>query len=75
MNSSDLLEICKNNLRSAGRSPNFIREVPETCNGLRGMHLETDTQVGNLKLYYLHWVVATNGYAYQLVFWGNPRTS
>ncbi len=71
--SSQLAEIAKGNLESAATSAKFVKEVPETHNGVEGIRLETEAQLKNLNVYYVHWVITTNGYAYQLMCWGGQK--
>lgn len=67
---AQLAEIGKAHLEAAAQSSRVLSETPWRTNGLDGLVTETEAKVGQHSLYYLHWYIATNGYAYQLIGYG-----
>lgn len=67
---TQLAEIGKAHLQATAQSSRILSETPWRTNGLDGLLIETEAQLTQYSLYYLHWYVATNGYAYQLVGYG-----
>lgn len=62
-----LATVGKANLQSAATSSRVLSERPWQVNGLNGLLVVTEAQVGAYQFYYRHWYCFTNGYAYQLV--------
>jgi len=71
--SAQLAEIGKAHLQAAAQSSRILSEAPWRTNGLDGLVTESEAQVGQLSLYYLHCYIATNGYGYQLVGYGRSQ--
>jgi len=65
-----LADVGKAHLESAAQTSKVLKEKTFSKNGLNGLLVETDAQVRNLPLYYQHWYIATNGFAYQLIGYG-----
>lgn len=70
---AQLAEIGKAHLQASAPSSRVLSETSWRANGLDGLLIETDAQLTQYSLYYLHWYIATNGYAYQLVGYGRSQ--
>ncbi len=62
-----LAETGKARLQASSTSYRLISEAPLAVNGLDGVLVETEIQLGDYGLHYRHWYCVTNGYAYQLI--------
>jgi hypothetical protein len=62
-----LAEVGKAQLLAAASSSRVVSAMPWQVNGLNGLLVETEAQVGAYQIHYRHWYCATNGYAYQLI--------
>jgi tetratricopeptide (TPR) repeat protein len=65
-----LKEVVEANVRSVAKSVKVLQEQPRTVSGLRGICIHREAKVSRQDIFYVHWVCVTNGWAYQLVTWG-----
>jgi len=72
---SRLVEICKTSTRRDTTSYRLVKEGEVTRNGLAGWQTETQAAFQGHEYYLVHWILATNGFGYQLVTWGPPALS
>ena len=70
---AQLAEIGKAHLQAASESSRVLSETPWQTNGLNGLLVETEVRRSSYDVYYLHWYIATNGYAYQLIGYGRSQ--
>jgi len=70
MTTPQLVELGKAHVQSAATSSKIISETPYAVSRLEGTLVESEAQVGNYDLFYVHWYLATNGFAYQMVGYG-----
>ena len=68
-----LVELCKANLRQAATSYELITERGMTRNGLVGLQTESAANLQGHDCFLIHWMVATNGFGYQLLVWGSEK--
>ncbi|HWW00901.1 MAG TPA: transglutaminase domain-containing protein [Candidatus Acidoferrum sp.] len=68
-----LAEIGKAHLESAAESSRVVKETPYHLNGLDGLLVDTEVSLHGEALFYQHWYIATNGFAYQLIGYGLLR--
>jgi tetratricopeptide (TPR) repeat protein len=71
MNSTQLAELGKAHVQSAASSFQIFRQTSLKVNNMDGILVEYEAQASKLTLYYEQWFMATNGYAYQLVAYGD----
>ena len=72
-NSGQLAELAKGFLRSSASSVEVVREMPARRSAITGVQIESNVRVQGFSdkpLYYVQWVGAHGGYAYQLFCWG-----
>jgi len=67
------VEAAKSNLNSASKSAKFVSDTRTTMDGMPVAIFETEAELDNLSLYYVHRMIIHNGYAYQLITWGDIR--
>ncbi|MGB8356367.1 MAG: DUF3857 domain-containing protein [Chthoniobacteraceae bacterium] len=67
------VETAKSTLNSAAKSARFISDTRTTKDGMPAAIFETEADLDNLSLYYVHRMIIHNGYAYQLITWGDNR--
>jgi hypothetical protein len=70
---AQLAELGKARLQATAQSSRILSETSWGTNGIDGLLVETEAQLTQYSFYYLHWYVATNGYAYQLVGYGRSQ--
>ena len=68
-----LMEVVTANLRSVSDSARLVRQEPSRVGPLHGMILESEVELRRQKIAYAHWICVTNGWAYQLVGWGQQQ--
>jgi len=64
-----LADIAIANMKSAAESASVVDDNEHSVNGLKGILLRSNVQIGKLNLIYLHWVTVHKGFSYQCVFW------
>ena len=72
---SRLVEMCKTSTRRDATSYRLVKEGEVTRNGIAGWQTETQAAFQGHEYYLVHWIVAANGFGYQLVTWGPPALS
>lgn len=70
LDNAQLWEIAKENLELGGAAVRHTRTTQRLRQGLAGIEAETELRMLGQRLVYLHWLCATNGYAYQLIAFG-----
>jgi tetratricopeptide (TPR) repeat protein len=70
---AQLAEVGKAHLQASAESSRILSESPWRTNGLTGLLVETEAQRNLYTFYYVHWYIATNGYAYQLIGYGRSQ--
>ncbi len=68
---NQIAEVGRGQLKSATKTCVERESTNVVINGLSGLMVQTDVTLYNRKLSYCHWYCVTNGYAYQLVAWGD----
>jgi tetratricopeptide (TPR) repeat protein len=69
--SESMAEIAKANLRSGADTFTVLNEHGRTLQDMDGIQIDSEGRVHGLHQWFRHWVFCTNGYAYQLMGWGN----
>jgi tetratricopeptide (TPR) repeat protein len=70
IDTAGLAEISRAFLRSAATECTMTDPEPHTVNGLEGLRFRSDATAKGKLFTYCHWVVARNGYFYQLIVFG-----
>jgi hypothetical protein len=68
-----LVELYTQTLQRVTTSCERLSEGEVTHNGLTGWQIEYQISYQGHESYLLHWLLATNGYGYQLAIWGPPE--
>ena len=68
-----LAEVAQANLNSRASSSRVLKQNPLLRQGLAGVQWEAEARISGFDAAYVHWDCATNGYAYQLICWGQRR--
>ena len=73
ISTDSLVALTKNHLKDTDSSANFTDQKQEKVNGVDFAALESVIRINDLSLFYVHWLTVVNGYAYQLVLWGEEK--
>jgi Flp pilus assembly protein TadD len=73
ISTEQLAEIGKVHLEAAADSVRVLNQTPSSVNGMRGLLVESEAALRGKLLFYQHWYLATNGYAYQLIGYGRAE--
>jgi tetratricopeptide (TPR) repeat protein len=71
--SEQLAELGKARLAAVADSSQVLSESPLALKGLQGVAVESEVSLRGHAIYYRHWYLATNGFAYQLIGYGPSR--
>ncbi len=73
LSAEQLAEFGKAHLDSASESSKVVSQRPVSFNGMKGLLVETEASLHGMSLFYQHWYMVTNGFAYQLIGYGRER--
>lgn len=73
MTADQLVTISHANLKLLDPAATFSEVVDSSIGTFEGRRYEVDAMVGNIKVTYLFWCGARNGYCYQLMFWSGQK--
>jgi hypothetical protein len=65
-----LVHVCKETIKRDAITYQQLSEQEVTRNGLGGWQIEGETNLCGHEFYIVHWIVATNGFGYQLAIFG-----
>lgn len=71
MDTEQLVELGKAQMESLALELKEISHKPYVVNGLSGILAGYEARLSAGRIYYLRWTCSTNGWAYQLIGWGN----
>ena len=66
-----LAEIGRTRIQSVSESSRVVEQFPCYFSGLSGLEVCTEAKVRDYSAFYVQWFCATNGWAYQMMVWGN----
>lgn len=68
-----LAELTLTRMKSLVDNLHLVGRRPVKLGGLDGLQVEIDAQVRNYHLFYVNWFCFTNGWAFQLMSWGQAK--
>lgn len=73
LDSAGLAEVSQGLMSSRAQSSRLLREEARRINGIDGVWVEFEATIRGRPVLYQNWYVLTNGFAYQLIGYGNQR--